>query len=96
MRRYQLSLGLSAPFLAPKFALPTRRDLDARLLGGSALFGAGWAYAGMCPGPALANLSLPLFGIDVAHTAGVFCACMAVGMAGVDVLLSAESPKKKA
>jgi len=34
---------------------PTR--LDAQLLGGSALFGAGWALVGLCPGPALATLS---------------------------------------
>ena len=31
--------------------------LDSRLLTGSALFGVGWALAGLCPGPALASLS---------------------------------------
>lgn len=31
--------------------------IDARLLGGSVLFGAGWALAGFCPGPAIASLS---------------------------------------
>ena len=31
--------------------------IDARLLGGSALFGIGWGIAGYCPGPALANLA---------------------------------------
>ncbi|MDU9407318.1 DUF6691 family protein [Pseudomonas sp. zfem001] len=36
--------------------LPTRRDLDARLIGGSLLFGAGWGIAGICPGPAVAIL----------------------------------------
>ncbi|MFV9682004.1 DUF6691 family protein [Pseudomonas sp. NY15367] len=36
--------------------LPTRRDLDARLVGGSLLFGVGWGIAGICPGPALAIL----------------------------------------
>ncbi|WP_161865717.1 DUF6691 family protein [Pseudomonas yangonensis] len=36
--------------------LPTRRDLDARLVGGSLLFGVGWGVAGICPGPALAIL----------------------------------------
>lgn len=35
--------------------LPAQR-LDARLIGGSVLFGAGWALAGFCPGPALASL----------------------------------------
>ena len=39
--------------LAP--APPAR--IDARLLGGSAMFGIGWGIAGFCPGPALANLA---------------------------------------
>ena len=30
--------------------------IDARLVAGSVLFGAGWALAGFCPGPALASL----------------------------------------
>lgn len=40
-------------------ALPAKPGvtLDARLLTGSALFGIGWALAGLCPGPALASLS---------------------------------------
>lgn len=37
-------------------AQPAAR-IDARLLGGSALFGIGWGIAGYCPGPALANLA---------------------------------------
>lgn len=31
--------------------------IDTRLVAGSALFGLGWALAGLCPGPALASLS---------------------------------------
>ena len=40
-------------------ALPEVSDtrIDARLVGGSALFGIGWGIAGYCPGPALANLA---------------------------------------
>lgn len=49
---------ISRPLLAPKFELPERRDLDIRLVGGSALFGIGWGLAGLCPGPALANLAI--------------------------------------
>ncbi len=33
--------------------LPPGRGIDARLLGGAALFGVGWGLAGICPGPAL-------------------------------------------
>ncbi len=38
-----------------KFQLPTRMDLDARLIGGAALFGIGWGMVGFCPGPALVS-----------------------------------------
>ena len=40
------------PVEAPKEA----RGIDARLLGGSALFGIGWGIAGFCPGGALPAL----------------------------------------
>jgi len=45
------------PWLAEAFAIPTRQDLDARLLGGAVLFGVGWGLVGICPGPAIANLA---------------------------------------
>lgn len=46
----------AAPLADDKFHLPTRNDIDARLLVGAALFGIGWGLAGYCPGPALASL----------------------------------------
>ncbi|MEQ8231071.1 MAG: YeeE/YedE family protein [Gammaproteobacteria bacterium] len=54
---YRFVLRRPAPFFAPAFDLPTRRDIDARLFGGAALFGAGWGLAGFCPGPALVALA---------------------------------------
>lgn len=47
----------SRPLLAERFQLPTKRDLDPQLLIGAALFGIGWGIAGLCPGPAIANLA---------------------------------------
>ena len=44
------------PFFEDAFQLPTRQDLDSRLVGGAILFGVGWGLIGLCPGPALANL----------------------------------------
>jgi len=44
------------PVFAAKFGLPTRIDIDGRLIAGSAMFGVGWGLAGFCPGPALASL----------------------------------------
>lgn len=37
--------------------LPPKRAIDARLIAGSVLFGAGWGLAGYCPGPAVVSLS---------------------------------------
>ncbi|MGN6514139.1 MAG: DUF6691 family protein [Lysobacteraceae bacterium] len=36
---------------------PPPARIDARLVGGSLVFGVGWGIAGYCPGPALANLA---------------------------------------
>src|SRR4030095_15049306 len=58
--------------------LPTARAIDARLVGGSLLFGIGWGLAGFCPGPAIVAL-----GAGYAK-AGAFIAAMLVGMAAVD------------
>lgn len=41
------------PLFADGFVLPTRRDLDPKLIAGAAMFGVGWGLAGFCPGPAI-------------------------------------------
>lgn len=55
---WKLQGGMKHPIFAEKFSLPGRQDIDARLVGGAALFGIGWGLAGICPGPALASLAL--------------------------------------
>lgn len=54
---YRLVFRRPAPLFADVFSLPTRTDIDARLLLGAAIFGIGWGLVGYCPGPALAGLS---------------------------------------
>ncbi len=44
-----------SPLCSDAFRMPTRRDLDARLVVGAALFGVGWGLAGYCPGPAVVS-----------------------------------------
>ena len=46
----------SVPLFDAKFHLPTSKDIDARLVGGSALFGVGWGISGFCPGGAIPAL----------------------------------------
>jgi uncharacterized membrane protein YedE/YeeE len=45
------------PVLASRFEIPTRQDLDRKLIGGAAVFGVGWGLVGLCPGPALSALA---------------------------------------
>lgn len=71
---YRIAKGRNAPLFDTRFRLPTRRDVDARLLGGAAIFGIGWGLGGYCPGPAMTSLGT--FGAS----AGVFVVSMFAGM----------------
>jgi uncharacterized membrane protein YedE/YeeE len=62
------------PLLEQKSLWPTKKDIDQSLLFGALLFGVGWGLVGLCPGPAVANLttlSLPV---------AIFVIAMALGM----------------
>jgi uncharacterized membrane protein YedE/YeeE len=71
---YRLIFHRSAPLVDGKFHLPAQRQIDLPLVGGSALFGVGWGLAGICPGPALADL------VTLEPKVLVFVAAMLVGM----------------
>ncbi len=61
--------------LGDPLSLPTKDEIDPRLLAGAAIFGIGWGLAGVCPAPAIVNLgfaSTPAF---------IFAAAMLAGMA---------------
>ncbi|GAB4382358.1 DUF6691 family protein [Albidovulum sp.] len=53
---YRLVWRRGGPLFADRFDLPTAKVIDARLVGGAALFGVGWGIAGFCPGGALPAL----------------------------------------
>lgn len=65
----------SRPLWAGSFSVPSRKDIDGRLMVGATLFGAGWGLGGYCPGPALASLGSGSAGTFV------FVLSMVVGMA---------------
>ena len=70
----RLILHRPAPFFATAFSVPTRNDIDPKLIGGAALFGAGWGLGGFCPGPALTSLATGSF------TVLIFVGAMIAGM----------------
>ncbi len=74
---YYLAFRRSGPLLETRFNAPAKRTLDARLIGGSALFGAGWGLAGFCPGgvlPALGTGSGEALLFTAAMIAGILSA----------------------
>jgi uncharacterized protein len=65
---------------------PSKRNIDTRLVAGSALFGVGWGIAGICPGPALVLLGTgSVKGL-------IFTAAMSAGM-GLFIVLERITPK---
>lgn len=71
---YRVIRQRATPLFVSTFSIPTRSDLDLRLLGGAALFGVGWGLGGFCPGPAVTSLAsgkVPVI---------VFVGAMLVGM----------------
>ncbi len=45
-----------ANFFGGAMHMPTKSDIDQRMVIGSLMFGAGWGMAGFCPGPAITSL----------------------------------------
>jgi uncharacterized membrane protein YedE/YeeE len=71
---YKLSRRRTRPFLAPKFAIPTRRDIDFPLVVGASLFGIGWGITGICPGLAIIEV------VSGSISIWVFLSAMVAGM----------------
>lgn len=69
-----LTRRLKRPLFDETFHLPDNQVIDRRLIVGSAIFGVGWGLVGLCPGPALASLSLGL------PATMLFVAAMVAGM----------------
>ena len=72
---YRFVLQRPMPVFEPAFDIPSNRQLDAKLLTGSAIFGVGWGIAGFCPGgalPALGTLDSRVIIFVAALVAGMF------------------------
>jgi len=77
---FRLVRRRAAPLFAATFRMPTRSDIDGRLIAGAGVFGIGWGLGGFCPGPALTALPLGAAGTLVfvpAMLAGIYLARLA-------------------
>lgn len=73
---YKWILRRPSPLMAVRFGIPTRTDIDLRLVAGAALFGVGWALGGLCPGPALVAIG------GLGFNTLLFVGAMLAGMQG--------------
>lgn len=71
---YRVVMRRRSPLFDVQFHLPTRSDVDARLVLGAAVFGVGWGLGGFCPGPGLVSAG------SGSPSAGMFIAGMTLGM----------------
>lgn len=77
---FRVVLNWRQPILGGTFRLPTKTELDLRVITGPAIFGVGWGIAGFCPGPAFVALG---YGSSASI---LFVIAMLAGMAGARVL----------
>lgn len=57
MIAFRLIRRRQTPAFANAFSVPQNTTVDAKLIGGAALFGVGWGLGGLCPGPAFVGLA---------------------------------------
>jgi uncharacterized membrane protein YedE/YeeE len=69
----------TASMLGQAMRMPTARQVDRRLIGGSLLFGIGWGIAGFCPGPGLVALGMG----EVKAAAFVFAMLVGMGLSEI-------------
>lgn len=65
---------MSHPVCGSSFQVPANRMIDRKLVLGAVLFGIGWGFGGVCPGPAVTGLAFLM------KESAVFLAAMLAGM----------------
>jgi uncharacterized protein len=83
---WRIVAKLRTPRFGTAFPPPASPVVDARMIGGAALFGVGWGLSGYCPGPALVSL---VSGVTAAF---VFCGAMLAAMFVVELRNRSSSP----
>ena len=87
---FRIALSRGRTLNGERLDLPASTAIDARVIGGSLLFGVGWGLIGLCPGPAITAIGF----LD--GRAALFVLAMAAGMGAFAALptLRAAVPAK--
>ena len=85
---FRVSAKQAASLSGEPFHMPSAKAIDAPLIGGSLIFGAGWGLVGLCPGPAIADVGF------VDARAALFVLAMIAGMAGYSGLSALAAPPR--
>ena len=76
---YRFIFKLQTPLFSDQFFLPLKKDIDQKLLVGSAIFGIGWGVGGLCPGPSIALIlssQFPLIIFVISMFLGIWVSTM--------------------
>jgi uncharacterized protein len=78
----------STSILGRPMSIPTKKEIDVRLIVGSIIFGIGWGFAGYCPGPGIASIAIgklqPI----------IFVIAMLIGMLAYEVIQKIQDNNK--
>ena len=85
----RLARSLRHPALAERYEWPRSAAIDTRLVAGAALFGVGWGLAGLCPGPAIADLAFNGWRV-AAFVVAMLCGMAAFRLADTFVIRSRQ------
>jgi uncharacterized membrane protein YedE/YeeE len=86
---FRVAAKRASTVLGQPISIPTKKDLDVRLIAGSAIFGIGWGLAGYCPGPGLASI------ITGGLQPILFVIAMLIGMALYEAMQNLTMGSKK-
>jgi len=81
---FRFILKLKHPLFEQKFYLPSRQDIDLKLILGAVIFGIGWGIGGYCPGPAVTSL------VQLSINPIIFIIAFIIGSLGYEKIMGNE------
>ncbi len=81
---FRFILKLKHPLFEQNFYLPTRQNIDLKLILGAVIFGIGWGIGGYCPGPAVTSL------VQLSINPFIFLIAFIIGSLGYEKIMGNE------